>query len=120
MIRRPRNKNCTRYYSDRQEKKVAKTVGGKQTPNSGSTSHTKGDVLTDTWCFECKVHMESKEKFTIHKEWIDKNREEAFQMGRKHAALVLDFGDGEQHYIISEKDFLEYINYLKGSEDGEA
>lgn len=107
----------TRWYSNKQEKKVAKAVGGKQTPNSGSTCHTKGDVLTSGndggWCFECKVHMEPMNKFTIKKEWIDKNREEAFQMGKRHSALVLDFGDGEQHYLISERDFLQYKKYLE-------
>lgn len=118
MIRRPRNKNCTRYYSDRQEKKIAKAVGGKQTPNSGSTAYVKGDILNDQFLFEAKTHMEPMNKFTIKKEWIDKNREEAFQMGKKHSALVLDFGDGEQHYLISEKDFLEYLNYLKESNNG--
>jgi len=118
MVKRPRNKNCTRYYSDKQEKKIAKAVGGKQTPNSGSTAYVKGDVLNDHFVIEAKTHMESKEKFTIHKEWIHKNREEAFQMGRKHAALALDFGDGENHYIISEKDFLDYLNYLEESENG--
>lgn len=28
------NKNSTRYYSNKQEKKIAKTVGGKLQPNS--------------------------------------------------------------------------------------
>lgn len=33
---RPRNFS-TRYYSDKQEKAIAKAVGGKQTANSGAT-----------------------------------------------------------------------------------
>ena len=32
------NKQCTRYFSNKQEKHVAKAVGGKQTANSGATS----------------------------------------------------------------------------------
>ena len=28
----------TRYYSSKQEKAVAKAIGGKQTPNSGATT----------------------------------------------------------------------------------
>ena len=108
----------TRFYSDKQEKKVAKAVSGKQTANSGDTAFSKGDVRNDLFLLECKTHTEFRENFTVKHEWIDKNREEAFQMGRKHAALALDFGDGEQHYIISEKDFLEYMNYLKENENG--
>jgi len=37
----------TRYFSNRQEKKVAKRVGGKQVSNSGATAFNKGDVVTD-------------------------------------------------------------------------
>jgi hypothetical protein len=40
---RPRNFS-TRYYSDIQEKRIAKAVNGKQTANSGATKWSKGDV----------------------------------------------------------------------------
>ena len=40
-------KKPTRWYSDKQEKQVAKATGGKQTPNSGSTPYVKADVLTE-------------------------------------------------------------------------
>jgi hypothetical protein len=40
-------KKPTRYYSDKQEKAIAKAVGGKQTANSGATAFQKGDVLID-------------------------------------------------------------------------
>lgn len=105
----------TRFYSNKQEKKVAKAVGGRQTANSGATPFSKGDVRTDDNLFliECKTHTEPREQFTIKRDWIEKNKEEAFQMGKHHSAVVIDFGDGEQHYLISEKDFLEYLAYLR-------
>lgn len=109
---RPKNFS-TRYYSNKQEKKVAKAVGGKQTANSGATAFSKGDVRTDDWLLECKTHTELREQFTIKREWIDKNKEEAFQMGKHHSAVVIDFGDGEQHYLISERDFIELLNHLR-------
>lgn len=31
------NKSATRYFSNKQEKHIAKELGGKQTPNSGAT-----------------------------------------------------------------------------------
>lgn len=40
------NKNSTRYYSNRQEKQVAKSIGGKQTPNSGATKFVL-DIYTN-------------------------------------------------------------------------
>lgn len=108
----------TRHYSDSQEKRVAKAVGGRRTPNSGATTFVKGDVLSDDWCIECKVRTKPMDSFSIRRSWIDKNREEAFQMGKSHSALAIDFGDGEQHYLISERDFLNYLDYLKGEADG--
>ena len=106
----------TRYYSNKQEKAVAKAVGGRQTANSGATAFSKGDVRTDEWCIECKTATTAKASFSIKRDWLDKNREEAFQMGKHHSALVIDFGDNENHYLISEKDFLALLEYLRKEE----
>ena len=109
---RPKNFS-TRYYSSKQEKKVAKAVGGKQTANSGATAFSKGDVRNDLFLLECKTHTEFRENFTVKHEWIDKNREEAFQMGKRYSAIVLDWGDGEQHYLIDQRLFLELLEHLR-------
>ena len=103
----------TRWYSDKQEKKVAKAVKGRQTPNSGSTPFIKGDVLTDQFLIECKTVTKPQKQFTIYKEWISKNREEAFAMNRDYNAVAFDFGDDERFYIIDEKLFQRLIGYLK-------
>ena len=95
----------TRFYSNRQEKKVAKAVKGKQTSNSGATDFQKGDIVTDLFLLECKTKTTVSKSFTLKKEWFDKNREEAFEMGKPYSAVVVDFGDGENRYIISEKLF---------------
>lgn len=103
----------TRFYSKCQENKVAKAIGGKRTANSGATKWSKGDVRNDLFLLECKTHTELREQFTIKRDWILKNEEEAFQMGKRYSALAIDFGDGEQHYIISEKLFLELLEHLR-------
>ena len=95
----------TRFYSNRQEKVVANDIGGKQQSNSGATTFQKGDVITDKFLIECKTCVEPKKSFSIKKEWIKKNRQEAFAMGKQYSALVFDFGDGEQHYVIDSKLF---------------
>ena len=103
----------TRFFSKQQENRVAKAVEGKRTANSGATAFSKGDVTTDDWLLECKTHTEPREQFTIKKDWIEKNKEEAFQMGKHYSALVIDFGDGVNHYLISERLFLELLRHLK-------
>ena len=111
---RPRNFHSTRYYSSKQEKAVAKAIQGKQTANSGATMFGgKSDVTNDLFAIECKTHTEYREQFTIHHDWLLKNEEEAFQMGKRHSALALDFGDGTNYYIVSQKDFLFLLEKLR-------
>lgn len=103
----------TRFYSKRQETAVAKATGGRRTANSGATTFSKGDVVLDDWLIECKTCTEERNQFTLKKEWFTKNEEEAFAMGKSYSALVFDFGDGKQNYVISEKMFQQLLNYLK-------
>ena len=102
----------TRFFSSRQEKTVAKSVGGKKVANSGATTFNKGDVITDRFLIECKTCTKEQKSFTIRRDWITKNREEAFAMNKDYSAIAIDFGDGEQHYIISQKLFEKLISYL--------
>lgn len=108
----------TRFYSKQQEKRVAKALHGKVTANSGATAFSKGDVTTDMFLLECKTCTEPRKSFTVKKEWFDKNREEAFAMHKDYSAVVFDFGDGENHYVIDENLFRQLIDYLKEKNDG--
>lgn len=100
----------TRFYSNKQEKAVAKVLEGRQTANSGATAFQKGDVTTDEWLIECKTTTTPKASFSVKKEWLEKNKEEAFAMGKSHSALCFDFGDnGNRYYVIDEKTFKEAI-----------
>ena len=103
----------TRFYSDRQEKHIAKVTKGKQTANSGATAFSKGDVRIDQFLIEAKTCMSEKQSFSIKKEWLLKNEEERFAMGKDYSALAFNFGDDENYYIISEKLFIKLLNFLK-------
>ena len=96
----------TRYYSKQQEKKVAKKLGGKRQANSGATAFQKGDVITDQFLVECKTKTKDSKSFTIKEDWLLKNEEEAFAMGRD-SALCFDFGPSanKRYYVISERQF---------------
>ena len=99
-------KKPTRWYSNRQEKAVAKVVNGKKVANSGASTFAKGDVQADNWLLECKTMTEERKSFTVKREWLTKNKEEAFSMGKEFNALVFDFGDnGDRYYIIDERTF---------------
>ncbi len=87
-----KNKSSTRYYSSKQEKQIATTVGGKLQPNSGATLFSKGDVKNDEWLFEAKTCIKEQESFNIKKEWLDKLKQESFGMRKEFFALVFNFG----------------------------
>ena len=106
------NKSSTRYFSSKQEKAVAKAVGGKKTANSGATLFQKGDVSTDNWLIECKTKTSPSESMSIKREWLEKNEEEAFAMQKSHSALCFNFGDvrnAKNYYIISEQEFKRFL-----------
>jgi hypothetical protein len=96
----------TRHFSSRQEKTVAKAVGGRQTPNSGATPFAKGDVLTkgaNGFLLECKTKTSHSDSISIKKDWFEKNKQECLLTGTPHQAVVFNFGpDEENHYIIDE------------------
>ena len=107
----------TRFYSNKQEKQVAKAIGGKQTANSGATAFSKGDVVTDRILVECKTCVEDKKSFSIKKDWLEKNKEEAFAMNKHYSALVFNFGpNSANYYIVDEKMFLILKEYIDNNE----
>ena len=105
-----------RYYSKQQEKKVAKAVNGKRTANSGATPFQKGDVATRDWLIECKTKTKDCSSFTIKEEWLLKNEEEAFAMGKNYSALCFDFGPSanRRYYVISERLLLLLQSLIDG------
>lgn len=102
----------TRFYSKKQEKRVAKEIGGRTVANSGATRFNKGDVITDNWLIECKTKTKLSESIVLKREWIEKNEEEAFAMNKLYSAVAIDFGDGKQYYVINSKLFKKLAENL--------
>ena len=76
-----------------QEKKVAKAIGGRRQPGSGSDPRAKGDVRRDDDGFpmlvECKRSM-GKKSIRLEAAWLTKITAEAFA-GNRHPALAIQF-----------------------------
>ena len=107
-------KKPTRYYSKKQETKVAEVLSGSRTKNSGATAFSKGDVNSELFLIECKTKTTPSKQITIHKEWLDKNLQEAVFMGKPYNALAFSFGPGEEnHYIIDEDLFIKLCEVLE-------
>lgn len=109
-------KKPTRYYSSKQEKQVAKELGGTTTKNSGATLFQKGDLTLDNWLLEAKTKTTKSNSMSIKKEWLEKNLSESLFMGKKYNALVFNFGPDEpNYYIIDENTFKELISNEKNN-----
>lgn len=108
----------SRFYSNKQEKNVAKAVKGRKTANSGATNFSKGDVVTNLFLIECKTCMSDKQSISFKKEWIDKNKQEAFAMNKPYNAVAFNFGpNSENYYVIDERLFKTLNDYLKGEKE---
>ena len=106
------NKNSTRYYSDRHEKRTAKQLGAKVQTSSGSSDFLKGDVFTEDCFVECKTCVTEKKSFSIKKEWLYKCEEQCMAMGKKYPILAFDFGDGDNYYVLNSTMMKKFIEFL--------
>ena len=110
-------KISNKYYSKRQEMRVAKKSNGKAQINSGATRFEKGDVkVSDIGILiECKTKVAESKSLTIKKDWIEKLRQEAIGMGYNpnRTALSISFGDEKDYYLISDNFFQELLYLLR-------
>ena len=101
-----KNKESTRFYSDQHEKSICKALNAKQQSNSGAGRFRKGDVIQNeaSLLIEAKTTMTNKDSFSIKKEWILKNKEEAFALRKSSSCICFNFGpESENYYVVDEK-----------------
>lgn len=105
------NKESTRYYSDLQEKSICKLLGAKQTPNSGAGRWRKGDCHQEeaSLMIECKTCMSDKNSFSIKKDWINKNKEEAFSQRRNNSCIAFNFGPEQENYFVINEKLMRFL-----------
>jgi hypothetical protein len=100
--------------SKKQEKRIANLIGGMRTTRSGADMFDKGDVKAKHILMECKTQNVPKRVRSIRKEWLEKIEEQSFNRGFHFSALCIDFGDGEDFFVLNRKDFLElYECYVR-------
>lgn len=106
-----KNKESTRYYSDIQEKSVCKALNAIQQPNSGAGLWRKGDCrqVEASMLLECKTCMTDKDSFSIKKEWIEKNRTEAFNSRLSESCIAFNFGPGQPNYYIIDEKLMKFL-----------
>ena len=78
-----------------QENRVAREVGGKRQPGSGSSVYAKGDVDANDFLIECK--QTKNKSIRIESKWLAKISREAFAVG-KDPALSIDIKGQEDEF----------------------
>lgn len=106
-----KNKEATRFYSDKHEKSVCRALDAIQTSNSGANRFDKGDVIQKeaSLLIECKTVMEEKKSVSIKKEWIDKNKEEAFSNRLSNSAICINFGPSTNNYYVIDEKLMKFL-----------
>lgn len=78
----------TRKLSDKQEKRLARNIGGRQVIGSGSTPFLKGDVITSDLFIEAKTKAVESKSISVKKAWLEKAQEQAYSMRKKDYVLM--------------------------------
>lgn len=107
----------TRYYSKCQEGNVADRLHLKRQPNSGATPFAKGDLCDEQLLVECKTLTRPQKTRTVEKQWMTKLKEEQLAMRKSLAAIVFDFGDGDNYVMMTESDFQRLYNLWRSNEE---
>lgn len=103
-----------RYFSKKQETKVARELEMKCTPNSGATSFDKGDVKDNHLLLECKTCTKPQSSMTVKKEWLTNIKKEQYQMNKSMSGVVIDFGvNKDQYVILTMEDFKQLYELYK-------
>ena len=107
----PKNKESTRYFSDKQEKDVCRKLNATQQPNSGASLFRKGDVINydASLLIECKTCMQDKDSFSIKRAWIDKNKEEAFTQRVFDGCIAFNFGPDKPNYFVINEKLMKFL-----------
>lgn len=107
----------TREASSIQENRVAKKLGGVVNSNSGAGNFNKGDIrIPDiAMTIECKTCMKPKDSFSIKKDWLVKNKNEAFITRSNYTCIAFNFNceDKTDYYIIDDNLMSFLVEKLK-------
>lgn len=105
------NKEATRYYSDQHEKSVCRALGASKTANSGAGKWSKGDCVkrNASLLIECKTVMIEKQSVSIKREWIDKNKDEAFSNRLDNSCICINFGPNTPNYYVIDEKLMKFL-----------
>lgn len=112
-------RGTSKWLSQWQEKRVAKTYGGVVSPSSGASDTDAGDVRTPTHLIECKhtgSFLKSAKSISVKLDVFEKIADEAWSESRAPAQALSIYAPDS---VLADPDgFVDLIVYLQ-SDDAE-
>ena len=105
------NRTSTRYFSGEHEESVRKELNALRVLNSGAGNFEKGDVVNKSASLlcECKCSMSEKSSFSVKKEWIEKNKQEARMQRLSNTCVAFNFEPGGENYYIIDSRLMKFL-----------
>jgi hypothetical protein len=111
--KKPRSKS-TRKQADKQEKRVAKSLGARQTIASGQTPVDKGDVRSETVRVECKYTDKKSHILKV----ADLEKIANASSGNQIPLFYIEFRQhGQAFYVVPEGWFKQLIEVFNDQDD---
>lgn len=93
-------KDCTKFFSQKQEQRVAKELQGRTVIASGSLWGSKGDVKSDVFLVECKTTEDTRYSLSL-RTW-DKIKKEAIRERLRIPIMCIDLWNGRSQLALFE------------------
>lgn len=115
----------TKKFSNMQEKRIAKKLGGTTQPASGAlpiaslksdvkvTNSKDWKVLVSAKTSMVKNYQAGKRSFTLKKEWLEEVKHQAFEGGYDFGVVSISFDNRKDFYIVEDVDFENMLKALK-------
>lgn len=115
----------TKKFSNMQEKRIAKKLGGTTQPASGAlpiaslksdvkvTNSEDWKVLVSAKTSMVKNYQAGKRSFTLKKEWLEEVKHQAFEGGYDFGVVSISFDNRQDFYIVEDVDFENMLKALK-------
>ena len=106
VIAKPK-RNQIKKKSIKQEKKLAKEIGAKRTPQSGAQDTSPADMIKGNYVIESKGTK--GDSISVKREWLNQVKQSPINYG-KIPTLISDFTKTNDKYVVMDiKDFLKLI-----------
>ena len=102
--------NDNKRKSVKQEKRLAKVLGAKRTPQSGAQDTAPTDMIVGNYIIESKATK--GKSLSVKEEWLSSLKASPMHMG-KIPTLILEFPEQRRYVVIAEEDFNNIIKENK-------